>query len=295
MLPRIAITGGRGRLAPHLAAHFRDGRSEVACFSQLAGDGFQDISRLIEPRILTSFDAILHCAWSTVPLTSEEKPGLEEVNDMPLLQGILQACGNVRHPPVFVFFSTAAVYGNTSVLATEETAPHPLGGYARAKLRAEEIIGTVYRQHRALRCAILRVSNVFGWTTSSLRPQGIVNRICRAIHDETPLPRWGSGENIKDYLFLSDFLEAVHAVVVRGLRGTFNIASEKSLSVNQIISLVEGFTGKTLTRAPCPAFSWDVEKSYISARKLRQATGWYARHDLAEAIRELTEAELKCV
>ena len=89
---------------------------------------------------------------------------------------------------------------------------------------------------------------------------------------------WGDGENTKDYLFLADFLDAVQAVVTRGVTGTFNVASEQSLSVNDIVSLVESLTGKKLRLAHCAAFSWDVEKSYISARKLRKATGWHARH-----------------
>ena len=106
---------------------------------------------------------------------------------------------------------------------------------------------------------------------------------------------WGDGENTKDYLFLADFLDAVQAVVTRGLTGTFNVASEQSMSVNNIVSLVESLMGKKLRLAHCPAFSWDVAKSHVSARKLRKATGWHARYDLAEAIRELAEAELKCV
>ena len=106
---------------------------------------------------------------------------------------------------------------------------------------------------------------------------------------------WGDGENTKDYLFLGDFLDAVQAVVTCGLTGTFNVASGQSISVNRIISIVETLTAKKLQLARRPAFPWDVSMSHISARKLREATGWHARHDLAEAIREVAEAELRCV
>jgi UDP-glucose 4-epimerase len=292
---RIAVTGGRGRLAPLILAHLQEGNSEVVSFSRSAGDNFQEIAHLTEPRTLANFDAVLHLGWSTLPLTSEERPGSEQAIDLPLLQDILNACAAVRRPPHLVFFSTAAVYGNTIVSATEESPCNPLGGYARAKLMAEEVIRTTCRRNRGLRCGILRISNVFGSTTSSTKPQGVIPRICRAIHDETLMSIWGDGENTKDYLFLADFLDAVQAVVTRGLTGTFNVASEQSLSVNNIVSLVESLMGKKLRLARCPAFSWDVAKSHVSARKLRKATGWHARYDLAEAIRELAEAELKCV
>ena len=292
---RIAVTGGRGRLSPLISAHLREGDSEVVSFSRSAGDDFEEISDLTKPRTLADFDTLLHLGWSTVPLTSEQRAGSEQAIDLPLLQDILNACAAVRRPPHLVFFSTAAVYGNAIVPATEETPCNPLGGYARAKLMAEEVIRTACRRHRGLRCGILRISNVFGSTASSTKPQGVIPRICRAIHDETLMSIWGDGENTKDYLCLADFLNAVQAVVTRGLTGTFNVASEQSLSVNNIVSLVESLMGKQLRLAHCPAFPWDVEESHVSAQKLRKSTGWRARQDVAEAIRELAEAELKCV
>ena len=109
---------------------------------------FRQISLLTEPRTLADFDAVLHLGWSTVPLTSEEMPGLEQATDLPLLQDILDACAAVRRPPHLVFFSTAAVYGNTNVSATEETPCNPLGCYARAKLLAEEIMRAACSHHR---------------------------------------------------------------------------------------------------------------------------------------------------
>jgi UDP-glucose 4-epimerase len=292
---RIAVTGARGRLAPLVADHLRADDWEVISFSRSAGDSLRPIASLADPRTLADFDVILHLAWSTVPLTSEERPGWEQATDLPLLQEMLNACAAIRHPPHLVFFSTAAVYGNTTVPATEEASCSPVGRYAHAKLLAEEIIRGACIRDSSLRCSILRISNVFGWTTRSTKPQGIISRICRAIHDERPISLWGDGGNTKDYLFLTDLLDAVQAVVTRQRTGTFNVASEKSLSVNDIISLVESFTGKKLPIVRCAPFPWDVERSYISTRKLRRATGWRARHDLAEAIRELTEAELKCV
>ena len=84
---RIAVTGGRGRLAPAVAAHLRQGDAEVVSFSRLAGGNFQETSLLTEPRTLSAFDAVLHLGWSTLPLTSEEEPGSEQATDLPLLQG----------------------------------------------------------------------------------------------------------------------------------------------------------------------------------------------------------------
>lgn len=289
------MTGGRGRLAPFIGAHLSAADAEVVSFSRSAGDGSQSTTLLTQPRTLATFDVVLHLGWSTVPLTSEERPGVEQTADLPLLQQLLDACASMDRPPHLVFFSSAAVYGNTFVPATEETPCRPVGNYARAKLRAEDVIRSACDRARSLRCCALRVSNVFGSAINSTKPQGIIPRVCRAIHEDTPISIWGDGGNTKDYLFLEDFLDAVRIVVGRGLTGTYNVASEQSLSVREIVALVESFAGKKLMLAHCPAFSWDVEESRISAQKMRATTGWRAKHGITEAIRNVIEAELKCV
>jgi UDP-glucose 4-epimerase len=292
---RIAMTGGRGRLARLIGAHLCATDAEVVSFSRSPGEGFESISLLTQPRTLGGFDTVLHLGWSTVPLTSEERPGIEQAADLPMLRELLEACASTHRPPHLVFFSSAAVYGNTVVPATEEDPCQPVGNYARAKLRAEEVIRAACHRHRSLRCCALRISNVFGSAMNSTKPQGIIPRVCRAIHEDLPISIWGDGGNTKDYLFLDDFLEAVEIVVDQGLTGTYNVASEQSLSVLEIVSLVESFAGKNLMVSHCPAFSWDVEESRISAQKIRAITGWRARRDIAEAIRQVTEAELRCV
>ena len=292
---RVALTGGRGRVAPFVAAHLCSSQAEVVTFSRKAGDGFQCTSLLTEPGALASFDVVLHLGWSTVPLTSEEMPGVEGITDLPLLQELLDSCASIRRPPLLVFFSSAAVYGNTSAAAVEETPCQPVGHYARAKLQAEDLIRSACSRHDTLRCCALRISNLFGSAMQSTKPQGLISRVCRAIHENTPISIWGDGGNTKDYLFLDDFLDALEIVIDRGLTGTFNVASERSLSVQEIVSLVESFADKKLKVVHCPAFPWDVEESRISAQKLRAATGWRARSDIAEAIQQVIEAELKCV
>jgi UDP-glucose 4-epimerase len=292
---RIAISGGRGRLSPFVAAHLSGGDAEVVSFSRTVGEGFASTSLLTQPRTLATFDVLLHLGWSTVPLTSEERPGIEQAADLPMLDQMLEACASRERPPHLVFFSSAAVYGNTAAPATEQAPCTPIGNYARAKLRAEEIIRSACDRHNALRACVLRVSNVFGPAMNATRPQGIIPRVCRAIHEDKPISIWGDGGNTKDYLFLDDFLDAVKTIVDQGLTGTYNVASEQSLSVLEIVSLVELFAGKKLRVTHCPAFSWDVEESRISAQKIRAATGWRARHDITDAIRQVTEAELRCV
>ena len=174
--------------------------SEVVSFSRSAGDDFQEISLLTETPDACGFRR--HSApWlEHGAIDFRGKAGLGTDDRPAPVTGHFECLCRRRTPTTSCFLSTAAVYGNTIVPATEETPCNPLGGYARAKLLAEEVIRTACSRHLDLRCGILRVSNVFGSTTNATRPQGVIPRICQAIHDEALMSIWGT-ERIRRTIF----------------------------------------------------------------------------------------------
>ena len=270
----IAITGARGRLAPSLIRALKG--CHITPFSRTPAKAVRDTREL--PRLLSDFDAVLHLGWSTMPLVSEQNPGAEEQADLPFVRELMQAASEQRHDPQVIFFSTAAVYGNTGPApATEETPCRPLGRYAACKLAAEQILaGTPGACN-------LRITNVFGEFKSD-KPQGIVPVLYRACHTGSPVTIWGDGAATKDYLYLDDLAEALRAVLELRLTGTYNVSSGKSLSLLEIIRLVEEATGRTLQRTHTAHYPWDVEFSAVSSDRLTRATGWRAAHDPASTI-----------
>ncbi len=236
---RVAITGGRGRLAP-LAAKFLDGRGFATVLFLAHGRGRIRVAGGFARRI-AGFDAILHCAWSSVPFTAEKDPGSTASLDLPLLEKILEARGKVP----LVFLSTAAVYGNTGgAPATEETAPNPVGGYAAGKLLAEAAL--------AGSAAILRVSNLIGERSDPQRPQGVLPRLIDAALRGGEITIWGDGHATKDYLHCNDLMSAIEKVLRSRLNGTFNVASGFSASVLDLIAMVEEATERKVARSHVP-------------------------------------------
>jgi UDP-glucose 4-epimerase len=112
------------------------------------------------------------------------------------------------------------------------------------------------------------------------------------VRDGTALTVWGDGHATKDYLFFDDLLSALALAFKHRLHGTFNVASERSVSLREIIALAGNEAGRDLEVRETPHFPWDVERTAISAGKFRLATGWCARTDALEAIRELIKTEL---
>jgi Nucleoside-diphosphate-sugar epimerases len=277
---RIAVTGARGRLAPRVMELLSRHGAEIVPFSRTPDETHRALSSLADPEVLGAFDIVLHLAWSSVPLVSEENPGIEEREDLVFLRRLAAAAGAGRTPQI-VFFSTAAVYGNTRRHpATEESPCEPLGRYAAAKLAAEQIVAGIPRS------CILRVTNVFG-PLSTEKPQGIIPLLYRACHTGTPVTIWGDGSATKDYLHVDDFATAVEAVLRAGLSGIYNVASGHSLSLREIIELVEAASRRKLIREYTAHYPWDVEYSVVSPARLTVATGWRAVHNPAESIRRM--------
>ncbi len=278
---RVGITGARGRLAPLIANHYRARRDDVVLFSRVGGDGVLDLKEIGN----THCEMIVHCAWSGVPITAESNPGLSGREDLPLLRQLIEQTG--KRNTTLVFLSTAAVYGDTGhEPATETCPPAPLGAYAHSKLASEELL----LQASPSRSLVLRVTNLLGEGAHPARPQGILPRLFAAAREGVPVELWGDGTATKDYLHCMDFLSAMEALVDGGHRGIFNVASGESVSLLELIRLVEACTGSKVPVVHRDHYPWDVSHSLVSGSRLRETTGWQPELNVATAVERCLRA-----
>jgi UDP-glucose 4-epimerase len=285
---RIAVTGGRGRLASLIADYFFPPSHPLTLFSRNAGPGFRALADLADPETLAETDVILHLAWSSLPATSEQMPGVEQVHDLPYLERLLSALtaapeARDRH---FVFFSSGGtVYGNAPGRPNVESDPcAPIGRYGRAKREAEAIVERFARE-RGLPCTILRIANPYGYPVPKNRAQGLIPHALRCASEGQPLTLWGDGSARKDFLYYTDFLAGLAAVLQHRLTGTFNLCAGESHDLHEVLALVEAQTGARIDRRLAPAPAWDVHDSRLDRSRLSAATGWQPVVPLAEGIR----------
>jgi UDP-glucose 4-epimerase len=99
------------------------------------------------------------------------------------------------------------------------------------------------------------------------------------------LTLWGDGSAAKDFLYYTDFLQALDAVLQQRPVGIHNLAAGASHRVIEVIRLIETVTGRTIALNFTPAPAWDVHDSRIDPAKLHAAIGWSPRITLAEGIR----------
>lgn len=289
----LLLTGGRGRLATLIADHFATGRHRLRLFSRVAAEGFEAVSALRDPTRLRDADVLLHLAWSTLPATSEASPGVEFSRDLPDLAAMLDALAATpaERRPLFVFFSSGgAVYGDAPGRPSREEDPlRPVGGYGRGKVAAERLIEERAERH-GLPCCVLRISNPYGYPVPKSRAQGLVPHAFRCAMENQSLALWGDGSARKDFLYYTDFLGAIEAVIQHRLNGTYNLAAGESHQVNEVLAAIEEHTGRGLRVDSRPAPAWDVRDSRLDNARLIAASGWRPRISLAEGIRRTAVA-----
>jgi UDP-glucose 4-epimerase len=281
---KIAITGARGRLARVLRGHFAAAGDEVLAFSRYADEAHASLEDL--PALLEwgEVDAVLHLAWSTVPATAEQMPGVEQREDLPLLSSLLSALRG-RGRPHFVFFSTGAVYGEPrpGQVFSEHDTPTPKGRYAAGKVAAEKMTEEFRGTHGVKSC-VLRVTNPYGFAQGQQSKQGVIPAMLVAAKNKTEFTAWGTGDALKDYLHIDDLCVAVDVAVRNRLAGIFNVAAGASLSLNEVAAMVEAASGRPLKIRHIEAQPWDVQGGRYSNEAFVGATGWSPRVDFAEGL-----------
>jgi UDP-glucose 4-epimerase len=290
---KIAITGARGRLGRVLREYFTSAGDEVMAFSRNADAEHAPLSSLPQALEQGSVDVLLHLAWSTVPVTAEQTPGIEWREDLPLLSDLLSVLATRKQPaPRMVFFSTCAVYGEaqTGQVFTESDATKPKGWYASGKVAAEHLLERFRAEHGVASC-ILRVTNPYGFNQGAQCLQGVIPAMLLAAKQGREFTAWGEGDAVKDYLHIDDLCAAVDSVVRANVVGTYNVASGLSRSLRDVAALVEKSAGASLKIRHTEACSWDVQHARYSHAALNEATGWRPKVEFEEGVGRFAGSE----
>ncbi|HYK95029.1 MAG TPA: NAD-dependent epimerase/dehydratase family protein [Candidatus Dormibacteraeota bacterium] len=182
-----------------------------------------------------------------------------------------------------VFVSSAgAIYGETTRPATEATLPAPSSYYGVHKLAAEgqvTLCGLPY--------AIARPTNIYGPRQASGLEGAVVAAFVKQGLARQALTIDGDGRQTRDFVHVRDVVDAlVRLGDTTGPVGTWNVASGRRTSIEDLAGVVERGVGVELGRVRRPTRLGDVRHSSASALRLR-TLGWRPTVSLAGGIREL--------
>ena len=221
-------------------------------------------------------DAVINFAAESHVDRSIVDPGLFLRTNILGTGVLLDACrkfGGVRFHQV----STDEVYGDLpldrpDLFFTEETPLHTSSPYSASKASADLLVQSYWRTYR-LPVTISRCSNNYGpWHF----PEKLIPLvITRALNDET-IPVYGKGENVRDWLFVTDHCRAIDMIVRDGTPGeVYNIGGHNERTNLDVVKTVLTALGKPHDLIRFVTDRPGHDRRYaIDAAKIERALGW---------------------
>ncbi|MCR4894842.1 MAG: dTDP-glucose 4,6-dehydratase [Eubacteriales bacterium] len=242
------------------------------------------------PDIVVNFAAESHVDRSILD------PGLFLTTNVMGTQVMMDACrkyGTARFHQV----STDEVYGDLpldrpDLFFTEETPIHASSPYSASKASADLLAGAYHRTY-GLPVSISRCSNNYG---PYHFPEKLIPLIItRALNDET-IPVYGTGENVRDWLYVEDHCSAIDLIIRKGTPGEiYNIGGHNERTNLDVVKTVLAALGKPeslitfVTDRPGHDMRYAIDPAKIGSELgwvpstrfedgIRQTVDWYLSH-----------------
>lgn len=212
-------------------------------------------------------------------LTGQNYVGFDAENEKSIFSRILDVV-KASSPEKVFFTSSALVYGDCDVPASEDRKIEPKESYSTFKADCEKMI-----QDRltGIPVGILRLANVYG----SEKNKGFVGLVFKKVLEAGAMRVNGDGLQKRDYIFLDDVISAMISVK-EGLQETdiVNISTGNSETLIEVIDAVSEATEKRIPYEVTEVSVNEVTNSLIDNRKLIEKYGYAPKVSMREGLQE---------
>lgn len=211
----------------------------------------EDMTRIFQEENIT--DVIHLAAESHVDRSITDPFSFAKTNVMGTLS-LLQAAKETWKPnyagKLFYHVSTDEVYGALEfdeTLFTETTRYDPHSPYSASKASSDHFV-RAYHDTYGLQCIISNCSNNYG---PYQFPEKLIPLFINNIRHNRPLPVYGKGENVRDWLYVEDHAKAIDTIFHNGKTGdTYNIGGLNEWKNIDLIKVIIKTVDKLLEREP---------------------------------------------
>jgi UDP-glucose 4-epimerase len=302
---KILVTGGAGFIGSHVVDALVEEGHSVAVVDDLStgqeqhvnprarfyqmdirSPALSDVFRAERPQLVNH-----HAAHVDVRRSVADPRFDADVN----IAGSLNLLETARQFGVekLIFASTGgAIYGEPEHLPCDEGHPlNPICPYGVSKLAAERYVQFYGRAH-GFRYTILRYPNVYGPRQDPFGEGGVVAIFAGQMIRGEPVVINGSGEQQRDFLYVSDVVRANLLTQETLQNQTYNLGTGVGTSVNELFSLMSrlaGYDGQPTHGPPKPG---ETFKICLEASKAHRELGWEPLVPLEQGL-ERTLAHLR--
>ena len=199
----------------------------------------------------------------------------------------------------FLHVSTDEVYGSltaTDPAFTEKHRYEPNSPYSASKAASDHLVRACHHTYH-LPVVTTNCSNNYGpyHFPEKLIPLMILNAL-----GGKPLPVYGDGQNVRDWLYVTDHCSAIRLVLDKGRLGeTYNVGGRNERTNLEVVNIVCGLLDELKPRADGSSYSTQIsfvkdrpghdQRYAIDATKLENELGWKAAENFASGIRKTVQ------
>jgi len=305
---RILVTGGMGFIGSSLARRLvSDGAQVTLCDAMIDGYGgnpanIAELRGRVEvdasdvrdaaamERLVDGRDIVFHLAAQVSHVMSLSNPYPDIDINIKGTAVVLEACRKKNPRAVIVRSGTRGQYGPAVKLpVSEDTPSDPRGIYEISQLSSEMICRTYTRIH-GIRTVPLRLTNIYGPRAQMRHSQfGVVNWFVRLALEGRPIPIFGTGKILRDFLYVDDCVEALVAAATSpaAVGEILNVGHDRPSTFLEVAELLREIVPDT--RIEFTEFSPERKAQepgdFVSdITKIRRLLGWEPKTNLREGL-----------
>lgn len=272
----ILITGSSGFIGRYLKERLIGMGYTIKEFNSSHGD-------IVNSKIeWADVNCVFHLAGkSFVPDSWNDPAEFFRVNVLGTLN-VLEYCR--KHSCRMIFLSSY-IYGIPLRLPVSEDHPaNPSSPYALSKLTAENLC-RFYADYHNLEVTIVRPFNIYG---KGLAEHFLISEIISQVKNSSADLVLKDISPRRDYLFITDFIDALVLLFEKCKLGIFNMGYGNSLSVKQIADIIMNVSGvKKKIISLEKKRKNEIPEVVADISKLTSATGWNPKISFEEGIRQM--------
>jgi UDP-glucose 4-epimerase len=296
------VTGGAGFIGSHLVDRLVDAGHDVIVLDNFSTGRTKNLSRSLRrqnlqvvradirkiPRSfvkrLRGVDIVCHLAAVTSVQQSVRDPVFTTEANLVGTLNVLQAAKALKAERV-VFASSAAVYGRPRTFPIAEDAiVSPISPYGASKAASELYLRSFVENH-GIEAVSLRYFNVYGPRQTASQYSGAISIFAKRALNQQPLQIFGDGSQTRDFIFVSDIVDATIASIETTLENrTFNIASGNETTVLELARAIQRITGSTTGLEFLPLRTGDIPRSVADTARAKKELGFEARTSLEDGL-----------
>ena len=241
-------------------------------------------------------DIVYHAAASTSNAVDTVVDPLAHVTPNVAMNNFLIDASWRNKVQHYIFISSNTVYppkGDEPVVETDFLfdEPYPVYFPVGWMKRYAEVQCELYAKHlpTKMKCTVIRPANLYGpHDKYDLNKCHVTPATIRKVADRMdPIPVWGDGTELRDLLYIEDFVEALQIVMENETEmfEVYNVGSNKVYTVNKVVDMMRAIAEHKVPTEYIKGKPSMIPTRKIDSNKIKEKLGWEAKTEMIDGLR----------